>query len=109
MFGFEKRTETPPQGPEVMSASRAALKASDNEIVIEKVRNYQGFQASIDNGYNTTTGNDEDAKLREEVAQEIRTSLGEIGVLLVPSENPALDESVAEFVKEMDLRLIQKN
>ena len=90
---------------EIMSASRAALKASDNQEILSATYKYLGSQAPIDSGYNTTTGNDEDAGVRDTHAQALRTLLASFDIILAPSDSQLHDEPVAEFVEEMKLRL----
>lgn len=92
---------------ELMSASRAALKASDNETVIAVVREYLSLKKAIDSDPSSgfRMPSQEDAGFREEKALEIRKLLKDAGIELRLSEDTTADDAVAEFVEEMSLRL----
>ena len=92
---------------EIMPASRAVLKSSDNEAVITVVQEYISLKKAIDSDPSSgfRMPSQEDAGVREEKALEIRKLLKDAGIELRLSEDATADDAVAEFVEEMSLRL----
>lgn len=98
MFGFERNNAAPKSSLEHVSASKAALQASDNMEIITAVQNYLGVQAAIDHGYNESAGNLLDGSDRDTYTEKITQ-------LLIDSKiHLAEGVSIKDFVDEMDER-----